>query len=213
MLSLTNSNKQYVKINGENYELNLAYDNVLRWFELLDTNLSEQAKVVQTFLMFVGEVKNANADDYINVFQKVQRIATEHPYGNGEVTNKPITKKDAENQAIEAWYNRPFDYKIDAGAIYASFMYDYHIDLIEQQGKLSWYKFKSLLDNLSDKSPLMRIVQIRKTDMGQIAKDYKDNPKYIGAVTDQKDYYSLAQTPEERQARKDYELGKAMEQL
>ena len=56
-----------------------------------------------------------------------------------------------------------FSYTKDAEAIYASFLYDYNIDLLECPG-MRWEKFQALFNNLSEDSPLMRIVRIRQTD-------------------------------------------------
>src|SRR5690625_7804281 len=53
----------------------------------------------------------------------------------------------------------------DAEYIYASFMHTYHIDLFEQQGKLNWKKYKSLLTGLGDDTIFSRIVGIRTADL------------------------------------------------
>ena len=59
----------------------------------------------------------------------------------------------------------PYDLEKDAEYIYASFLYDYGIDLFEQQGRLHWKKFKALLVGLSDESIFKRVVAIRTTPL------------------------------------------------
>src|SRR5690606_36784562 len=59
----------------------------------------------------------------------------------------------------------PYDLEKDAEYIYASFMYDYGIDLFEQQAKLHWRKFKALLVGLSDDSMFKRVVAIRTMEV------------------------------------------------
>src|SRR5690606_20295394 len=49
--------------------------------------------------------------------------------------------------------------------LYASFIYDYGIDLLEQQGRLHWEKVKALLAGLSDESMFKRVVGIRRLEV------------------------------------------------
>ncbi|MCD3500779.1 bacteriophage Gp15 family protein, partial [Streptococcus equi subsp. equi] len=45
--------------------------------------------------------------------------------------------------------------------IFASFFQSYHLDLFEQQGKLHWRKFMSLLMNLHKDTPFKEVVSYR----------------------------------------------------
>lgn len=58
---------------------------------------------------------------------------------------------------------RVIDFAEDAQLIFASFLYDYGIDLHTVEN-LHWHKFLALLKNLSADSPLMRVVRIRSFD-------------------------------------------------
>ncbi len=54
------------------------------------------------------------------------------------------------------------DFKEDAGLIYAAFYQTYKIDLIEEQGKLHWLKFKALLNGLPEGTALSKVIEIRQ---------------------------------------------------
>lgn len=66
------------------------------------------------------------------------------------------------------------DFEQDADAIYASFMMDYGIDLIDIPF-LHWYKFRALLSGLSEKTPLRGRIRLRELDTAKlIGKDKLD---------------------------------------
>src|SRR5699024_8736222 len=70
-----------------------------------------------------------------------------------------------------------YSIKQDAEYIYASFLYDYNIDLIDVQGKLHWYKFKVLLQGLSDDSIFGRVIGIRTTELPKKGKEREQMKK------------------------------------
>lgn len=59
------------------------------------------------------------------------------------------------------------DFQEDEKYIYSAFMQDHGIDLYEIP-YLHWYKFKYLLEGLSDNTKLKQIMSIRATDTSQI---------------------------------------------
>ena len=59
------------------------------------------------------------------------------------------------------------DFEQDADVIYASFMMDYHIDLLDIPF-LHWYKFRALLGGLSEKTPLQGRIQLRDLDTSHL---------------------------------------------
>lgn len=76
------------------------------------------------------------------------------------------------------------DFEQDAGAIYASFMQAYNIDLLKEIGFLHWENFLQLLINLPDDTKLKQIQRIRlyneadekkteKQQMRELKKHYK----------------------------------------
>lgn len=80
------------------------------------------------------------------------------------------------------------DFEEDGEYIYASFMRDYGIDLVDMQGKLSWRKFIALFDGLSDDSKIKRVMQIRKME---IPRPTGKNQKQIQEIMELKSYYAL----------------------
>jgi len=63
---------------------------------------------------------------------------------------------------------KQFCYEFDAREIYASFLAEYGVDLLEA-GFLHWFKFKIMLNNLSEDSAFAKKIRLRFIDL----KDYK----------------------------------------
>lgn len=175
MLSLTKDMDDEIRLSDEyTYKLHLGYRTVLKWYEMLeDEELTDLEKVERSFLLFVGDVPYISLDEQAKVVNAVQKMITERPYGNQEF-------KEGKPTAIK----RFFSYTKDAEAIYASFVYDYGIDLTECPG-MRWEKFQALFSNLSSDSPFMRIVQIRQRDTSKLEGDELSN------VLDAQQYYAL----------------------
>lgn len=76
----------------------------------------------------------------------------------------------------------------DGEYIYASFMQDYGIDLIDMQGKLSWRKFLALFDGLSDRTKIKKVMKIRSMETPAFN---GKNQKQIQEVLELKSYYAL----------------------
>lgn len=60
---------------------------------------------------------------------------------------------------------RSFDFKIDSMLIYAAFQQAYGIDLLQQQGRLHWWKFYSLFQALPKATKLREVMHIRTCDI------------------------------------------------
>lgn len=80
------------------------------------------------------------------------------------------------------------DFEEDGEYIYASFLRDYGIDLIDQQGTLSWRKFIALFDGLTDETKIKRVMKIRGME---IPRYDGHNQKQIQNITELKSYYAL----------------------
>ena len=154
MLSLTKELEHSFEYKGQHYELDLSFDNVLRWYELLeDDGIDDYGKVAMAFEMFYS----ACALDSELLVAGVDSIADyihQEPYGHYE-DNTGVSTSDP---------IRYYSYSQDADAIYSSFVEQYSIDLIQQQGKLHWDKFKALMAGLNDKTYFRRILSIRMRD-------------------------------------------------
>lgn len=155
------------------FDIDLSFDVVLRTQELKeDPNFNDYEKIE---IMFEMLVKNP-AD--ISIVEKSEIVKI--------IFDKFINKEesgmgDDDEQAQQTLTTKKkiYDFDQDADAIYASFLFDYNIDLIEQQGKLHWDKFIALLNGLSDKSPFKQIIQIRTMKVPKPNKHNADERKKI----------------------------------
>lgn len=159
MLRLTDDLRRGFKIGDTIYKVDLAYDNVLRFYELLDDDHFSAIEKAQTaFEMFFGFAPGPDDDEYVvGAFEGIAEYLSEDPY---EDTNADATDL-AGNEFIPTRY---YSFTQDAGAIYASFMEQYGINLIREQGKLQWDEFKALFAGLGPKTYFQRIVAIRQAD-------------------------------------------------
>lgn len=146
VMRLTDRFVSKVEYKGQQFELNLSFDNVLRVLELIEDNLfSSTEKLIILFQMLVK-----NADEIKISFNGI------NDFIGFLFENFLFPKKD--NGPKKKSY---FDFKQDAAFIYASFLQDYKIDLFEMQGVLHWHKFLALLDSLSEKTKFKEVVGIR----------------------------------------------------
>ncbi|XRJ96321.1 Gp15 family bacteriophage protein [Latilactobacillus sakei] len=151
MLTLTHRLENSFDYKGSDHSLDLSFDNVLRWYELMeDDELENVEKIEIAFEMFFNACP-INGQFMLEAVDSISKFIRVNPYGNYDETDVVDT-----NDPI-----RYYSYTQDAEAIYASFLDQYNIDLIEQQGKLHWDKFKALLNGLSDSTYFKRIISIR----------------------------------------------------
>lgn len=169
MLSLTKELEHFFIYKGKKYRINLAFDNVLRWYELLeDQNFLPEDKALMSFHIFFG--KDAfNTDLIITSLKSISEYLQKRPYG------KNVQPDDQKYYSLTQ----------DAEAIYASFMKDYHIDLISMQGKLHWDKFIALLFGLSEDTYFKKIIDIRTRDISDLTGNAKQE------MIDAKAFYEL----------------------
>ncbi|BDZ31229.1 Gp15 family bacteriophage protein [Lactiplantibacillus pingfangensis] len=157
MLSLTKPLEDSIKIDEAEWALDLSFDNVLRWYELLDDeSVDDTIKIEQAFNMFVGFGTEATPDQQVNAVSQVSDYIQATVYGDSD--DEPETDLNGDPVPQEHF----FSYQKDAEAIYSSFMADYKIDLIDEQGKLRWEKFRALFNGLSESTQFRRIVAIRQ---------------------------------------------------
>ncbi|KAB2159587.1 hypothetical protein FZI36_23180, partial [Cronobacter sakazakii] len=100
------------------------------------------------------------------------------------------------------------NFTIDAERIYASFLYDYGINLFEQQGKLQWDEFLALFNNLSEKTPMRTAIYYRTCDIPKKDKYNGDERKRIKKM---KAIYELPEAKVIREAKELQDFQKRME--
>jgi Bacteriophage Gp15 protein len=167
MFSLTSTFDDEFEYKGTVIRLNLAFDNVLRVFELLDDDTFYDWEKVDIALEILVENYEDIADLPIN--EKFEMYA----YIFKEFLDIDFTK--AENGIVK----KVFDFKKDAGLIYASFLSAYGMDLFEQQGKLHWQKFIQLLTNLGKDTVFKEVVNIRQMKVPPLDKYNREYREYV----------------------------------
>ena len=140
-----------IEYKGREIRLSLFFDRVLRAFELLNDPYFTEAEKVEILLHMLVENYDAVAD--LGIEEKLLIVNT--------IFDRFVAEGDGQGDGEKP----PYDLEKDAEYIYASFLYDYGIDLFEQQGRLHWKKFKALLAGLSDESIFKRVVAIRTTPL------------------------------------------------
>lgn len=183
MISLTSELEHSIVIGSQIVEVDFTFDVVLKWYELLeDDSINDIEKTLIGFKMFIGEISKYDEQQVVEAMQSIGDYLSQSAYGN--FNDEEIEPEfEVEPEPPTKYYS----YTKDAESIYASFLFDYNIDLVDAQGVMHWDKFKALFNNLSDKSPFQRIVSIRQTDPNE----YKDDPKAMQKIIEAQEFYRL----------------------
>lgn len=159
-----------------NIVVNPAFDIVLEIQNLYrETDLTDFEKIECALKMLV---KN---DWNLRLFSPVEKVAlmTEISRKFIQVKKRPKMKQNPVPV---------LDFEEDGDYIYASFMQEYGIDLIDQQGKLAWKKFLWLFNGLSSETKIKQVMRIRGME---IPKYTGKNMKQIQEIQELKSYYAL----------------------
>ena len=132
---------------GVGYSIDLSFDNVLDVFEI--TARKDIADIEKIYLALALLIDDRELDSTTAIalykhiegefLAKAQRKAVQYDILGNEM---PMFVGDGEER-------QHFSMAQDADLIYASFLAEYNIDLIEELGRLHWYKFQALLQGLS----------------------------------------------------------------
>ncbi len=165
-----------VEVEGVTFHLSLSFDNVLRFFDLMDkeTKLSPMVKMQIGFELLVDHpIKNIELETKVEVVRAIyetyikdQKEEVEEDVGSLFLTpeEQEAVREKFKHQLTaekEQQDTKFFDLKQDAEIIFASFLQEYNIDLLESQGKLSWHKFRALLHNMRDETKFKYVIGIR----------------------------------------------------
>ncbi|ARJ26058.1 hypothetical protein B7492_34060 (plasmid) [Bacillus mycoides] len=199
MLKLTEREYDFYIWNGVRLELNLAFDNVLLLFELFeDESINEYIKTDIALNMLVADKLIMNQLDMEHKSMLLMDILKDRL----DIDLKSLIKKQVEEKEEEKAPTIPtVDFVVDAERIFSSFLFDYNIDLIEQQGKMQWNKFIALLRNFSNKSPMGQALYYRTCEIPPKDKHNADERKQIKKM---KERYELPKAKEIRE-KQDYE--------
>lgn len=172
-----------VEIDGKEYPLNLAFDNVLRLIDMLsDNELSDYEQIVLGLKMLIGtSLPEYPAEKKEEIFHQLFNDTI----GKDIEENIPVDLEG--NPMPQKKEEKIYSIKQDAPYIYASFYQDYGIDLFEMQGKLHWEKFKALLAGLRPDTKFKEIIGIRTMELPT----GKGMSKERKRIQELKEYYRL----------------------
>lgn len=179
-MKLTERFEDIIIFKGKKLRLRLYFDTVLRSFELFkDERLNDFERIDIALDMFIE-----NREDIAGISFEEKSIVI------NAIFDKFIKDEGVEDPG-EGTQNKIYDLDKDAEYIYASFLFDYNLDLYEQQGKLHWKKFKTLLSNLSEESKFIKVIGYRTCE---IPVANKHNKKEVERLKKLKHLYALEQT-------------------
>lgn len=174
MLSLTDTPLSAIKFDGETYQINLAFDNVIKYLELVEDD--SENKELEALKLFFGNQEIPLDPDFIE--------------SSFKLINETITKSAYQGNSSKDWSmniepQHIYSYKQDADAIYSSFMMQYHIDLLKERGKMHWCVFRALFDGLNEDTPIQRIIELRQKNLTDVPDEQ------LGKVMQLQQYYAL----------------------
>lgn len=174
MLSLTDTPLSAIKFDGETYQINLAFDNVIKYLELVEDD--SENKELEALKLFFGDQEIPLDPDFIE--------------SSFKLINETITKSAYQGSFSKDWSmniapQHIYSYEQDADAIYSSFMMQYHIDLLKERGKMHWCVFRALFDGLNEDTPIQRIIELRQKNLTDVPDEQR------GKVMQLQQYYAL----------------------
>lgn len=171
--SLHNRKQDVIKWHGGSIELNLSFDNVLLLFNLLKNDQLDyyiRLDIAIDMLVVDKEIlKEIPPQLVLDFIYDVLK----------EKLNIDLRQTYVEPTTVEEIVVPIYDFDEDAEYIYSSFLMDYGIDLIEQQGRLQWDRFLVLFKNLSDETPMGKALYYRTCEIPKYTKDNAEERKRI----------------------------------
>ncbi|HDR7242606.1 TPA: hypothetical protein QCW90_003297 [Bacillus mobilis] len=210
MFKLTDRNRDVYTWAGVDIELNLSFDNILKVMELFDdTTVADRAKPNIALMMLIVDHRILEQLDWhrkeqliIDVFKDKLNIDLSSDKKKNEMTEAIGNEGDEQPPEIPI-----VNFTLDADMIFASFLFDYNINLFEQQGKLQWSEFLALFNNLSEKAPMKIAIHYRTCEIPKKDKHNSDERKRIKKM---KEHYEL---PEAKAIREEMEYKAYLKRL
>lgn len=172
---LTDYEENLLVFQGKEYRLDLAYDTVLNVQRMFREQLLDGGEMlVEALRMFGIPEREIRAFPWDTREELLNQIFRE------KIQGRPRPKVGVQK--------RLFDFEDDGEYIYASFLADYGIDLINQRGKLPWPRFLALFEGLTNKTKIREVMRIRDMDL---PKPNGKNQKEIQELMQLKAYYAL----------------------
>ena len=160
MFRLTDDLEETIELYGEKLTLDMSFNNVLIAIDVLnDDELFDQDKLdTFLYLMTGAELNDLEEEERVQVVRTIVELFSSEAKNEQELDLEgnpmPIVPEE-----------ETYSLSQDAEYIFASFLQAYGVDLIEEQGKLHWRKFKALLTGLPQDTIFKEIIQIRTADL------------------------------------------------
>lgn len=184
MLSLSQPLVDTIRIGDKEYRLDLWYDTVLRFFDLMnDDEFTDEERIDVAFDMLV----DTGGDTY-HLTVKAQAVQA--------IVENYIIDRDEGSGGGGGSSKQAYCLKQDAPYIYSSFLQEYGVDLVDEQGKLHWFKFTALMSGLRDETKFKEIIGIRLAKI-PTGKGSQDEAKRLREL---KKIYALHQSHEDKEA-------------
>ena len=171
---------------GESYLINLAFDNVLDAFEVLDDKELrdyERADICLALLLDRDVEDHEVIDMWRHIYDSFIHIEEKQLIEYDRKGNPMPVQKESEVS---------INLEKDAEYIYSSFQQAYGMNLFKVQGKLHWAEFKALLNGLPSDTIMQRIRAIRMWEPSK-----GDSPEYTQAMREMQKVYSIKDVEEE----------------
>ena len=177
-----------INVGGREVPIRCDFATGIKFSELVENQeLDYKQKLeecLKLYLIDIGDVVGLNINDVITAILDF--------YSCNEKAEKGAGRKG----------ERVLSYSQDANFIYSAFYEQYGIDL--QEAQLHWWKFKALLDGLSDKTMIKKIMNIRAMDTSKLDKEQRKHYQSL------KRHYKLQQQISKREADEIEELETAL---
>ena len=167
----THVKKNVIEHDNEIYTVNDSFNNVLLLVEMLEDDMLEDGEKLALAVEIATGVECLNDD---GLTQEVDWLLAMYD----KVINYLFDKKADDEEQSDPIYN----FTQDSELIYASFLQDYNIDLLNELDKLSFTKFSTLLRQLSDDTPFKKAVGYRVTKIPPLTKYNKDQVEHLKAM-------------------------------
>ena len=155
MFSIQYSLDDSIEFEGKTYQINASFDNILKVLDVLEERLPEIVLVDVCLKLLIGDYLDELEHKEILLVKILDKYLKTKPKTMIDIAGNELPLPEEEADEV-------LDFKEDAGLIYAAFYQTYKIDLIEEQGKLHWLKFKALLNGLPEGTALSKVIEIRQ---------------------------------------------------
>lgn len=184
MLSLYRDSNDSIEIDGANYPIDCNFNVVLANLELSQVdNISEIVKIriaLKNYLNVSNEqLANWSYEKQVAIYTEISLKL----FNSGSNTNEQSNTTEDKSA---------YSFSEDADFIFASFMKDYGINLIEKRNNMHWNEFKALFLSLSKDTKIVEVMQIRNWE-----KSKDDSKERVADMEKLQRIYALKTTQKE----------------